>query len=137
MSMFRKSNRIIQILLGTAVLAVLAFVVAGRPGERPVQIEAARAVRKDLTLSITGNGKVEPIEPRVLQAQLTTFVEKVIAREGQQVSRGALLLTLDTMDLQSDLVHLKEQLVGAEDERQQAANGGSPDERVQLNADLA
>src|SRR5207249_3128834 len=38
---------------------------------------------------------------------------------------------------QSELVHMKEQLVAAEDERRLALSGGSPEEIAQLQNDLA
>jgi HlyD family secretion protein len=135
--MSTKSVRVIRSLLAAAVLAVLVFVLAARPGgDRDPQISTTRPIRQNLRSFITSNGKVEPLEPHVIQAQLTTFVEKVLAKEGQTVRRGQLLMTLDAAESRSELAHLKEQLIAAEDERRLAAGGGSPDERAQFDADL-
>src|SRR6266446_623738 len=136
--MSKKSARFIQVLLVFAVLAILGLALAPRPGgETPTPISTARAVRQNLSSFIPSNGKIEPLEPHVIQAQLTTFVEKVSVKEGQKVSRGQLLLTLDPTQLQSELAHTNEQLVAAEDEHRLAIGGGSPEERAQLEADLA
>lgn len=53
------------------------------------------------------------------------------------VGRGQLLMSLDAKDLRSELAHMKEQLVAAEDEQKTALGGGAPDEIAQLNADLS
>lgn len=133
-----RSPRLIQALLLAAALAVLGFALASRPGEdRPLPISTARAVRQSISSFVASNGKVEPIEPHIIQAQLTTFVDTVLAKEGQTVGRGQLLLILDATQARSDLAHTKEQLVAAADSRRMAVGGGSLEERAALEADLA
>jgi HlyD family secretion protein len=130
-----KSTTIVLVLLG---LVVLVFVLAARGGrDRPTTVSTAHATRQNVSSWITTNGKVEPIEPHVIQSQLSTFIETVAAKEGQTVGRGQTLVTLDAKDLTSDIAHMKEQLLTAEDERKIAAGGGAPDEIAQLNSDLA
>jgi HlyD family secretion protein len=129
-----KSTTIVLILLG---LGVLIFVLAARGGrDRPLAVSIIHASRQNLSSWITTNGKVEPIDPHIIQAQITTFVETIAVREGQTVGQGKLLMTLDTKDLRSELAHVREQLITAEDEQKIALAGGSPDEIVQINADL-
>src|SRR2546425_6322898 len=130
-----KSTTLFLILLS---LGVLVFVLAARGGrDRPVTVSTTHAVRQNLSSWITTNGKVEPVEPHPIQSQLTTFIETVVVKEGQTVSRGQVLMTLDAKDLRSDLAHAREQLIAAEDERKIAAGGGSPEEIAQLDGDLA
>src|SRR5689334_4672611 len=108
-----RSTRLIQALL-VATLAVLVFALASRPGEdRPISISTARVVRQSISSVVATNGKVEPIEPHIIQAHLTTFVDTVLAKDGQTVSRGQLLLILDANQVLSDLDHTREQLVAA------------------------
>src|SRR5437867_4277863 len=119
-------------------IAVLVFVAAARPGrDRPLTVSVTRAARQNLSSWTTSNGKVEPVEPHVIQAQFTTFIEKMLVKEGQTVRKGDLLLILDATDSRSELAHMKEQLVAAEDERKLALSGGSPEEIAQLQNDLA
>ncbi|PYS52998.1 MAG: hypothetical protein DMG13_14185 [Acidobacteria bacterium] len=131
----RKAIWLLPLIAGIAVLVFLAAAGPGR--DRPVTVSVTRATRQNLSSWTTSNGKVEPVEPHVIQAQLTTFIEKIPVREGQTVKAGDTLLTLDARESQSELVHMKEQLVAAENERQLALNGGSPDEIAQLENDLA
>src|SRR5213594_2746400 len=122
------------ILLGAGVLL---FVLAAREArDRPVSISATHATHRNLSSWITTNGKVEPVEPHIIQAQLTTFIESVAVKEGQTVKSGQLLMTLDAKDLKTELAHMREQLVAAENERKIAVTGGSPEEIAQLDGDL-
>ena len=129
-----KSTTLVLILLG---LGVLVFLLAAREGrDRPISVATMHAVRQNLISWITTNGKVEPVEPRIIQAPLTTFIEAVAVKEGQRVDRGRLLMTLDAKDLKTELAHVREQLVAAENERKVAVTGGSPEEIAQLDSDL-
>ena len=130
-----KSSTIVLILLG---LGVLIFVLAARGGrDKPVTVSITHASQRNLSSWIATNGKIEPIDPHIIQAQITTFVETIGVKEGQTVFRGQPLMTLDAKDLRSELAHMREQLVAAEDEQKIALGGGSPDEIAQLNTDLA
>jgi len=129
-----KSTTLVLILLGLGVLVLLLAAREGR--DRPISIATTHAVRQNLISWITTNGKVEPVEPRIIQAQLTTFIEAVAVKEGQRVDRGQLLMTLDAKDLKTELAHMREQLVAAENERKIAVTGGSPEEIAQLESDL-
>jgi len=136
--MYTNSLKIFRLLLVLAAVAILVFAIAAGPGrDRPMKVSGIRPVRQSLSWSITSNGKVEPVEPHVIQAQITTFIEKVSVKEGQTVSRGKTLLTLDATESRSELAHMKELLVAAEDERRVALSGGAPDEIAQLENDLA
>jgi HlyD family secretion protein len=129
----------LKAIVSAVVLGIIALVVvaAVRGSHTPVVVSTTRATPQNLTSWIASNGKVEPIQPYVIQARLMTFIEGVKVKEGQFVRAGQILMTLDTKDLQSQLTHLKEQLVAAEDERRIAAAGGSPDEIAQLQTDLS
>src|ERR1700685_4286698 len=129
----------LKAIVSGVVLGIIALVVvaAVRGSHTPVVVSTTRAAPQNLTSWIASNGKVEPIQPYAIQARLMTFIEAVAVKEGQFVRAGQILMTLDTKDLQSQLTHMKEQLVAAEDERRIAAAGGSPDEIAQLQNDLS
>ena len=129
-----KSTTLVLILLGLGVLVLLLAAREGR--DRPISIARMHAVRQNLISWITTNGKVEPVEPHIIQSPLTTFIESVAVKEGQRVDRGQLLMTLDAKDLKTELAHMREQLVAAENERKIAVTGGSPEEIAQLDSDL-
>ena len=123
-------------LLGLA--GVVAFVLVRVSGRQPVaKISATKPVRQNIVSSITSNGKVEPIAPDIVRAQLDTFVEKVYAAEGQNVKKGQLLLVLDVKEASSLLAAAKVKLLRAQDDLRSAQTGGRGDDLARVTGDLA
>lgn len=124
------------LLPGSLALIIIVFSLAACRTASPVTVSTTRAVRQNLTASISSNGKVEPIEPYAIQSQLTTFIETVSVKQGDIVRGGQILMTLNAKDLETELARLKGELFAAEDEHKIAAGGGPPDEVAQLQSDL-
>jgi len=127
-------NRIL--LLVAAVVVVVLLLVALAEREPAATVSVAEAHRQNLSASITSNGKVEPITPHVLRAQFPTFVQRVVAAEGQQVKRGQLLAELDAAGVRASLARAREALLTAEEELRAARAGGPPEELAQLESDM-
>src|SRR5947199_3582988 len=128
-------NRIVLCLF---LAVVLAFVLIKLSGRKPApKISAVTPVRENLTSSISSNGKVEPISPYVMRAELNTFVEKVYPSEGQQVKRGQQLLELDVKDAGAQLGETRSKLLQAQDDWGAARAGGRADAAAKAAGDLA
>lgn len=124
------------VLLGVGAV-VVALVLAGLTGRGPVpEVRVAQAARENLSATITSNGKVEPIVPHELRAQVNAFVQRVLAVEGQAVRAGQLLVELDSADVRAEVARLRNELLAAQDELRASRSGGSPEARAQLEADL-
>src|SRR5437899_10611355 len=95
-----KSTTLILILLGLGVLVLL--LAARQERDRPISIATTHAVGQNLISWSTTNGKVEPVEPRIIQAQLTTLIQGVAVKEGQRADGGELLIPLDGKDLETE-----------------------------------
>jgi HlyD family secretion protein len=131
----RLRNRILLYLL---LAGALAYVLVGLSGRKPVpKISAVTPMRENLVSSISSNGKVEPISPYVMRAQLDTFVEKVRATEGQTVKRGRLILELDVKDVAAKLSEAKGKLLRAQEDLRAARAGGRTDDAARVAGDLA
>ena len=127
-----------RILLYLALAVVLAYVGVELSGRKPVpKISAVTPMRENLVSSITSNGKVEPISPFVMRAQLDTFVEKVRATEGQTVKKGQVILELDVKAAAAKLAEAKGKLLKAQDDLRAAKAGGKTDEAARVAGDLA
>jgi HlyD family secretion protein len=127
-----------RILIFLALAAVAAFVLVGLSGRQPVaKISAVAPIRENMASSIDSNGKVEPISPYVMRAQLDTFVEGVRVVEGQQVKKGQLLLELDVKDAAAQLAEARAKLLRAEDDLRSAKAGGRADDAARATGDLA
>jgi len=121
---------------GGAALAIVVLLVALSGREPRPEVQVARAVRENLLASISSNGKVEPLVPHELRAQVNTFVRRAVATEGQAVKAGQLLAELDSAEVQAEVARLRNELLAAQDELRAARSGGSPEARAQVEADL-
>jgi HlyD family secretion protein len=131
----RLRNRILIFLLLAGVLAYALIRVSGR---QPVaKISAVTPVRQNVISSISSNGKVEPISPFVMRAQLDTFVESVRVTEGQSVKKGQILMELNVKDAQAQLADARSKLLRAQDELRAANAGGRLDEAAKAAGALA
>lgn len=126
-----------RILLYLLLAGVLAYVGIGLSGRKPApKISAVTPERQNLVSSISSNGKVEPVAPYVMRAQLDTLVEKVNVSEGQQVKRGQVLMELDVKDAAAQLAGTRSKLLQAEDDLRAARAGGKADDAAKVLGDL-
>ena len=125
-------------LIFLVLAGIVAFALVRLQGRQPLaKISAIKPMRENLVSSISTNGKVEPIAPFVMRAQLDTFVVKVGAAEGQAVKKGQLLLELDVKDAAARLAETKSKLLQAEDDLKTARGGGRVDEVARTEGALA
>jgi len=131
----RLRNRIVIFLV---LAAGVAFALVRLSGRQPVaKIAAVTPVRENVVSSISSNGKVEPIAPFVVRAQLDTFVEKISVVEGQGVKKGQLLLELNVKDAAAQIADARSKLLRAEDDLGAAKAGGRSDEAARTEGQLA
>ncbi len=128
-------NKIVILLLLAAVVAILLVWVSGR--KPAAKISAVTPTRENLVSSISSNGKVEPISPYVMRAQLDTFVKKVYVTEGQTVKKGQLLLELNVKEVAAQLAETKAKLLRVQNDLRAAKAGGKADEAAKVAEDLA
>jgi HlyD family secretion protein len=131
----RLRNRILIFLL---LAGVLTFVLIKASGRQPVvKISAVTPVRENIVASISSNGKVEPISPFAMRAQLDTFVEKIRVVEGQAVKKGQPLLELNVRDAEAQLAEARSKLLRAQNDLRVARSGGRPDAAAQAAGALS
>ncbi len=133
--MMAATKKWISLAAGIALLVLVLIGLAGR--DQSPEARTVRVVRQDLTASITSNGKVEPIQPFVVRSQYPTFVDQVKVVEGQPVTRGQLILTLDSADMRAQLSQARADLISAQEDLRAARGGGPPDQIAQLNGDIS
>ncbi|MFI5056664.1 MAG: efflux RND transporter periplasmic adaptor subunit [Candidatus Acidiferrales bacterium] len=128
-------NRIVMFLL---LAGALAYGLVWLSGRKPApKISAVTPRRENLISSISSNGKVEPIAPYVMRAQLDTFVERIRVVEGQAVKKGQLLLELNVKAAIAQLAEARGKLLKAKNDLQAALAGGKADESARVSGDLA
>ncbi|MGA8766415.1 MAG: efflux RND transporter periplasmic adaptor subunit [Candidatus Acidiferrales bacterium] len=128
-----KRKSVTFVLVAVLVIAIVAFLALRR---QPPVVTVVKVAHEDLSATITSNGKVEPISATVARAEFPTFVDKVMAIEGQAVRRGQVILTLDAADVRSQLAQARADLLSVQNDLRNARAGGPPDQVAQLNGDL-
>jgi HlyD family secretion protein len=128
-------SRRVWLILGLAIpLAILLLYLNSR---RPVpQVAVVQVQRKDISSSISTNGKVEPVQPYYLRAKFDGFVKQVQVAENQTVRQGQVLLTLDDADIRAQLDQARAQLTSEQDDLRSAKSGGRPDQAAHANDEL-
>ena len=122
-----------RLWLGLSAAAALVIVFLVLNWRRPApRVAVAPITRENLSTSISSNGKVEPIDPHPIRAEMDTFVKRVLVTEGQVVHRGQLLLELDATAELAALDQAREQLASEEEALRDAQAGGRPDERAKV-----
>jgi HlyD family secretion protein len=128
-------NRILFFLLLAGVTAILLISLSGR--EPVAKISAVLPIHENIASSLSSNGKVEPISPFVMRAQLDTFVETIRVQEGQAVKKGQLLLELNVKDAAAQLAEARSKLLQAQNDLSSAQSGGKSDQAAQAAGQLA
>ncbi|WP_341503827.1 efflux RND transporter periplasmic adaptor subunit [Gallaecimonas sp. GXIMD4217] len=94
-----------KLLIFTLILAgfgAILYAKAGR-GERGVTVTTAEAMVQDLKRSVLASGQLAYREQVQLRSEVTGTVDAVLVEEGQAVSKGQLLLTLDPQAFQAEV----------------------------------
>ena len=127
-----------RILISLLLAGALAYGLVWLSGRKPAaKISAVMPRHRNLVSSISSNGKVEPISPYVMRAQLDTFVEKVHVHEGQAMKKGEVLLEMNVKDAAGQLAETREKLLRAQDDLRAAKAGGRSDAAARAAGDLA
>ena len=126
-----------RLWLGLGAAATLVVVLLILNWRRPApRVAVVPITRENLSSSISSNGKVEPIAPHSIRAEMDTFVTRVLVTEGQAVHRGQLLLELDATAERAALDQARAQLATEEDALRAAQSGGRADQRAKVTGDV-
>jgi HlyD family secretion protein len=120
------------------VLAVIALaLLLSFSRQSPLKVRATTVQRGPIRSLVSTNGKVEPIQNLEAHAPAATTVKRLLVKEGERVRKGQLLLQLDDADLRSQAARAQAQITAAQAEQSELKTGGTQEEVLTLNAQLA
>ena len=122
------------IILGLVALAVFGIRFVTRD---VVEVRAAPVTHQNLVSTVPTNGLVEPVELFQAHAQSPGVVEKIYVHVGDKVKKGDLLLKMQDADAVSRLATAKSSLSSAQATMHDLQQGGTQEERLSMEADLA
>jgi HlyD family secretion protein len=130
---FRK-NRVLVILVALAAIISLA---ASYSAKSEIPVKAGKVERESIVNTISTNGKIEPALNFQGRAAGPSLVRKVLIHEGDQVQAGQLLVQLDESEAQAQAARAKAQLRSAESDLASMRKGGSQDEVITVQSNIA
>lgn len=116
---------------------VVAALLVSYFRESPLRVRATVVQRGPIRSLISTNGKIEALPNFEAHAPIATTVRKLLVREGDHVRKGQLLLQLDDADIRSQAARAQAQVKGAQAQLAALHVGGTQEEVLTLDADLA
>ena len=104
--------------------------------QTPLKVRAVAVERGPIRSLISTTGKVEPIDNFEAHAPIATTVRSVLAKEGDHVRKGQLLLQLDNADIRSQAAHAEALVKASEASQAELKTGGTQEEVLTLNSQI-
>jgi HlyD family secretion protein len=116
------------VLRRSAAFAALAFLVGCKEEVEPPVYQLVKVATRDITVSVTAEGAVEPIKTIDVKSKASGEIVAVLAETGDIVNRGDLLVSVDPRIPQNGVVQAEAELNVA---RAQLANAQSQLDRAE------
>jgi HlyD family secretion protein len=92
-----KKKHVVLIVIAILAVAGGAFAYSKR-GPKPAEVEVATVAREDIQAKVTANGKVQAKKKVDISATIPGQITMLSAKEGDRVTKGQLLLTIDAVN---------------------------------------
>jgi HlyD family secretion protein len=123
--------------IGVAVTIVLIFIGARALLRNRIPIRVQTVERGNLKSTVPTNGKVEPQFNFEAHAPFPGVVKAIDVHQGDLVPAGKLLLSMDDSDARAKLASAYAALKGAQANYDAVSAGGTPEDRLTLNGEIA
>jgi len=118
----------------TGAVIVLAAFVSRRDDSVPIRTGVVE--RGGIRSLISTNGKIEPVSSFEAHAPVATTVQRLLAKEGEFVKQGQVLLALDDADARAQAARAQTLLRAAQADLSAVERGGNQEEVLNLEAQL-
>ena len=131
----RKSTRWIWLSAAIGLVVIFYFVRMATRSRIPIRV--ASVVRSELKSTVPTNGQVEPQVNYEAHAPFSGLIKALYVHEGQKVSQGTLLLSMDDTDARARLATAVAGLRTAQENYNAIVQGGTQAERLSLSGELS
>jgi HlyD family secretion protein len=134
----RRRRNPVWVWLAAAIAVALVFYVTRLATRTIIPVRTAIAQRGELRSTSATNGKVEP-QPQAnfeAHAPFPGLIKVLYVHEGQRVTKGTLLLSMDDTDAHTRLAAALAALRNAQATYSATLKGGTQEERLTLGGDL-
>ena len=105
--------------------------------QTPIKVRATTVQRGPIRSLVSTNGKIEPFPNFEAHAPIATTVKRLLVKEGDHVRKGQLLLQLDDADIRTQATRAQAQIKTAQADQSAITKGGTQEEVLTLNSQLA
>lgn len=130
-------HRNVWVWSGAAIAVALVFYFVHMATRTTLPVRAAVVERSSLKSTTATNGIVEPVSTFEAHAPFPGVVKAIYVHEGDKVTTGQLLLQMDDTDARSKLAAAIAALRGAQASYDATMKGGTREEQLTLNGDIA
>lgn len=123
--------------LSAAVGLVIIFYFVQIATRSRVPVRVAAVVRSELRSTVPTNGVVEPQVNSEAHAPFSGLIKALYVHEGQKVSQGTLLLSMDDTDARARVATALAALRSAQENYNAIIQGGTQAERLSLGGELS
>jgi HlyD family secretion protein len=133
------SKRAKLVILAVVVVAVggVAAMAASKRGNKATEVRVEKVEKRDLVASVTASGQVRAQTKVDVAADITGKITKLLVKEGDNVTKGQLLLQIDPQEFEAAVQRAEAQLANAKASSAQAvANLAQARSSYQRSADI-
>lgn len=130
----RKRTRWIWLSAAVGLVVIFYFVRMATRSRIPIRV--ATVVRSELRSTVPTNGQVEPQVNYEAHAPFPGLIKALYVHEGQKVSQGTLLLSMDDTDARARLATAVSGLRSAQENYNAMIQGGTQAERLSLGGEI-
>jgi HlyD family secretion protein len=122
-----------------ALAVVVLVLIYSHFHDSPLRVHATTVQRAPIRSLVSTNGKIEPVQNFNFEAHapISTTVKRLLIKEGDRVRKGELLLQLDDDDIRTQAARAEEQVKSAQASEASLEHGGTQEELIDLNAQIA
>ena len=105
-----------KILIGSGLVVVIAVVVAlnlGKKKDDAIEVQTEKVKRGDVTKTVTASGKIQPVTDIKISSNVSAKIMKLTVKEGDRVTKGQLLVSLDRTNYEAAANQAKAELLRA------------------------
>ncbi|HSU19782.1 MAG TPA: efflux RND transporter periplasmic adaptor subunit [Acidobacteriaceae bacterium] len=132
-----KSKTRVWLWITLAVVAIIIAIYAYSHSHSAVPVRTARVAHEDLVSTVSTNGKVEPVQDFQAHAPAPGVVSKLYVHLGEHVTKNQQLIRMDSSEAASRVAAAQASMLSSSAALQNMQHGGSQEERLAENADLA
>jgi HlyD family secretion protein len=99
----KRRSKVLLIILAAVVVGIFVVVNFMQGGRNLTKVYAEAVMVKELTEEVSASGYIQPENSVNITAQVSAEIKAVFVKDGQTVSRGQILVQLDTVQLKKNV----------------------------------